>query len=388
VSDVEIDLTLPLAPFTLAIAWSTDERALGVFGASGAGKTSFLEAIAGLRPRAEGRIRIGGRTWLDSGSGFRLPPEDRGVGYVPQDALLFPHRDVMGNILAGRRRARQGRGARIEPHRVLDLLELRGRERSPVAALSGGERQRVALGRALCAGPELLLLDEPLGGLDLPLRRRILPYLLRVGREFGVPAIVVTHDAAEVALLSREAIVLEGGRVAARGRPDDLFLGRALLARRGAGSHTNILRGPVRSVTGASVVIDAGSGILVTAAAPAGLAPGQDAAVLVGAEELIVAVESPHGLSAQNVVPGVVRELIPTFEEAAGGLSGRLPSGESGSVAVTVDVPCSQAPLVAAVTPQACARLGLASGRAVYLVWKTHACRALAAGPALLKETA
>jgi molybdate transport system ATP-binding protein len=105
------------------------------------------------------------------------------------------------------------------------------------------------------------------------------------------------------------------------------------------------------------------------------LGPGDDAAVLVNAEELIVAVESPHGLSAQNVVPGVVRELIPAAEEI-------------GSVAVTVDIPCAPEPVVAAVTPQASRRLGLASGRAIFLVWKTHACRALAAGPAHLEESA
>ena len=355
--------------------WSTDARTLGVFGASGAGKTSFLETIAGLRPRAQGCLRIHGRTWFDSASGFRLPPEDRGVGYVPQDGLLFPHRDVLGNVMTGARRARQGRGVRIDPERVLDVLELTGRGGSPVTALSGGERQRVALARALCAGPELLLLDEPLGGLDLPLRRRILPYLLRVEREFGVPSIVVTHDAAEVSLLSREAIVLEAGRVAARGRPSDLFLGRDMLVRRGAGAHTNILRGRVQAVTHGTARLDAGSGVTVSAVAPAGLGPGDDAALLVGAEELIVAVESPHGLSAQNVVPGVVRGLIPSAE---GG----------GGVAVTVDVPCSREPLVAAVTPEAAARLKLASGLTVFLVWKTHAGRALAAGPATFKETA
>jgi molybdate transport system ATP-binding protein len=376
VSDrIEIALTLPLPPFTLEVEWRTEERALGVFGASGAGKTSLLEAIAGLRPGARGRVKINGRTWFDSESGFRLPPEDRGVGYVPQDALLFPHRDVRGNLMTGRRRAEQGRGVRIDPERVIDVLALRGREDAPVTGLSGGERQRVALGRALCAGPELLLLDEPLGGLDLPLRRRILPYLLRVEREFGVPSIVVTHDAAEVSLLSREAIVLEAGRVAARGRPADLFLGHDLLARRGAGGHTNILRGRVQAVAHGTAHVDAGSGITLSAVAPPGLGVGDDAAVLVGAEELIVAVESPHGLSAQNVVPGVVRELIPA-------------SDGGDSVAVTVDVPCVPEPLVAAVTPQASRRLGLASGRTIFLVWKTHACRALAAGPASPKETA
>ena len=373
---IDLDLALPLGAFSLNVAWRTDERALGVFGPSGAGKTSLLEAIAGLRSRARGRIRIAGRTWLDSASGFRLPPEDRGVGYVPQDALLFPHRDIAGNLYSGRLRASRGRGAHIDPGRVIEVLELGGRETDPVAALSGGERQRVALGRALCAGPELLLLDEPLGGLDLALRRRILPYLLRVEREFGVPSIVVTHDAAEVALLSRETIVLEAGQVVARGRPEDLFLGREMLSRRAPGDHTNILRGRVRGVSGGCVAVETAGGFVVTAPAPAWLPSGQDAAVLVGSEELIVAVESPHGLSAQNVLPGTVLALV---ESAA------VPEG--GSVAVVVEV-AGASSLVAAVTLQACTRLGLKPGREVYLVWKSHACRAIAAGPASTKETA
>jgi molybdate transport system ATP-binding protein len=365
---LEIDLTLPLDRFSLMVAWKTEERALGVFGPSGAGKTSLLESIAGIRPKARGRIRVGGRTWFDSESGFNLKPEERGVGYVPQDALLFPHRNVRGNLLSGQRRAGRGRGARIDPERVLDVLELRDRSGAPVASLSGGERQRVALGRALCAGPELLLLDEPLGGLDAPLRRRILPYLLRVAAEFSVPTILVTHDAAEVRLLCREAIFLEEGRETARGRPEDLFTGPGLLARFGAGAHTNILRGRVAAVSFATASIEAKGGILLTTLASDGLAQGKEAAVLVGAEDLIVATESPHGLSAQNVIPGVVHSLL----------------GDG----VTVDVPCSEAPLVAAVTPQARDRLRLVPGVSVYLVWKTHACRAIAAGPASTKESA
>ncbi len=373
---LEIDITLPLDRFPLSLAWKTDERALGVFGPSGSGKTSLLETIAGLRPGARGRIKVGGRTWLDTDRGIHLPPERRGVGYVPQDARLFPHLSLERNVLIGRRRAEAGRGAPINPERVLSVLELTGRDDADVTLLSGGERQRVALARALCAGPELLLYDEPLGGLDQPLRRRILPYLLRIEREFEVPSIVVTHDNAEVRLLSREALVLIEGRVAARGRPDELFGERDVLERLGAEGHTNILRGRVAGVSGSVLTVDVGAGHTVTAPAAADLALGDEAAILVRAEELIVATASPHGLSAQNLLPGQVRAVVAS------------PAGEEGTVAVTIVVPGMGTPLVAALTAQAARRLGLAPGSSIFLVWKTHACRAVPAGAAPLKESA
>jgi molybdate transport system ATP-binding protein len=404
VSEVlDLDLTLPLDRFTLRLEWHTDERALGIFGPSGSGKTSVLEAIAGLRPGARGHIRVLGRTWLESERGVCLAPERRGVGYVPQDARLFPHCDVRGNLLMGRGRARRSSGPVLDPDRVMEVLELGGRGATPVAALSGGERQRVALGRALCAGPDILLLDEPLGGLDLALRRRILPYLLRVEKEFGVPSIVVTHDEAEVRLLSREAVVLIAGEAEARGRAEDLFTGRHLLQRLGATGHTNILRGRLVSVGDVVALVELGSGLRLNVPGGAGLQRGEEVAVMVRAEELILAAESPHGLSAQNVLPGTVREVIethpasrahasarPTFDRTPppGTLYSAAAAPRESSIAVTVVVPGVGAPLVAAVTAQAVERLGLAPGRPVFLVWKTHACQALPAAPPPLEETA
>lgn len=378
---LDLDLELPLDRFTLRVTWTTEEKSLGVFGHSGAGKTSLLEAIAGLRPTARGRLRVAGRTWLDSARGVSLAPEKRGVGYVPQDGRLFPHLDVIGNLRFGRARAAAGGGARLDPDRVLEVLELRGREGAVVSALSGGERQRVALGRALLAGPELLLLDEPLAALDRPLRRRILPYLMRVAREFEVPSIVVTHDTGEVRLLSREAMVLIDGREAARGAPEELFSGPEILRRLGTAGHVNVLRGRVaappetapapaerRPSAGrlrSTCEVVCGPGVRLTVPGE-NLRPGMEAAVLVHAEDLIVATDSPRGLSAQNALSGMVRGLVET--------------GDDGTIAVTVDVPGAGAVLVASVTPQAKERLFLEPGRPVYLVFKTHSCRALPAG--------
>jgi len=362
-----VDISLPLARFTLAIRWETGESALGIFGPSGAGKTSVLESLAGLRRGTRGIIQVDGRVWLDALRGVRLPPEERGVGYVPQDALLFPHRDVMGNVLAGRRRAGRRPARRLDPARVLDVLELQPLQGREVASLSGGERQRVALARALCSAPDLLLLDEPLAGLDLPLRRRILPYLYRVREEFAIPTLHVSHDATEIQTLCREVLVLNAGREVARGRPETVFPDAAVLPLARAEGYENVLRGTIAEAAGGSGVVDLEPGLRLTVAA-AGLTPGREAVIGVRAEDLILAVEPPTGLSAQNILAGA----IDAIREEAG------TDGAATTLLVVVALGRRRTPLVVAITPRARERLALRPGLAVHLVCKAQACRVLA----------
>lgn len=215
-------VSLALAQFTLEVDLVIHGRVTGVFGASGAGKTSLLDLIAGLRRPGCARIQLGGRTLADPAAGIFVRPEHRRVGYVPQDGALFPHLDVRGNLLYGQRAA--GSDPRLTLEAVAEVLEigaLLGRRH--VAELSGGERQRVALGRALLASPEALLLDEPLAALDAGLKERILPYLFRVRDEFALPMLLVTHAPAEVMALCDEAVVLERGKIVAQGTPAELF---------------------------------------------------------------------------------------------------------------------------------------------------------------------
>ncbi|MEN9800399.1 MAG: hypothetical protein RL653_4096 [Pseudomonadota bacterium] len=212
---LELELTLPLPGFALSVVHSTAARRVALFGPSGAGKTSLLEAVAGLRPSARGRLVVDGETWLSATTA--VPPELRRVGYVPQDLALFPHLTAGENVAFG-----AGPAGRREVERWTELLGLGGLLRRDVRQLSGGERQRVALARALVRRPGLLLLDEPLSALDAPLRERLLPELAAAVEASGARIIYVTHHPAEAGRLCEEALWLDRGRVAARGTVEEV----------------------------------------------------------------------------------------------------------------------------------------------------------------------
>jgi molybdate transport system ATP-binding protein len=194
--------------FTRSAAVEHDARAAALFGPSGAGKTTILDAIAGLRTPRRGSIVIDDRVLFSTASGVNLPAHKRHVGYVPQDVALFPHMNVRRNLLYGRHP-----GLSPDLDRVVGMLEIAPLLDRRVTELSGGERQRVAVGRALMSGPSLLLLDEPLAAVDVPLRRRILPYLLRVRDELRIPIVYVSHDRDEAEELAEVVVTIEQGRV-------------------------------------------------------------------------------------------------------------------------------------------------------------------------------
>jgi molybdate transport system ATP-binding protein len=221
------EIRLPLTGFTLELDVTIRGRVTALFGASGAGKTSLLDLIAGLRRPERARVQLGERVLTDTRTHRFVPPEKRRVGYVPQEGALFPHLRVRENLLYGCRRGRAGhevgRQHRSAFEPLVEVLELGRLLSRGIGQLSGGERQRVALGRALLASPELLLLDEPLASLDPDLKGRILPYLLRVRDEFGVPMLYVSHSPEEVVALCDEVLLMERGRVLRQGTPAELF---------------------------------------------------------------------------------------------------------------------------------------------------------------------
>lgn len=206
------NLRLPLAEFTLRVDTTFAAHATGISGPSGAGKTTLLEILSGLRRPVAGCIKLGDVVLTDTARGFHLPPEKRRVGYVPQDLALFSHLNVRRNLFFGHE-AGADLAPSSQPERVIDLLEIRPILDRRVQSISGGERQRVAIGRALLAGPRLLLLDEPLSNLDARLKDRILPYLQAVRHEFTLPIIYVSHLRQELEALCDDIRYMDAGEM-------------------------------------------------------------------------------------------------------------------------------------------------------------------------------
>ncbi|HEY0220073.1 MAG TPA: molybdenum ABC transporter ATP-binding protein [Afipia sp.] len=213
---LSVDVAKQLGEFSLKVAFESKSRVTGLYGASGSGKSSLVNIVAGLSEPDRGRIAIDSEVLDDTAANIHLPPYKRRIGYVFQDARLFPHRSVAQNLDYGRRmNGLQRDDARQQ--RIIDMLDIGALLARRPAQLSGGERQRVALGRALLSQPRLLLLDEPLGALDLDRRAEILPYLERLRDEEKVPMVYVSHDPEEIRRLAGQVVILKSGRVAAFG---------------------------------------------------------------------------------------------------------------------------------------------------------------------------
>ena len=223
---IEIDVEKQLGLFSIAVRFAATGHVTALFGASGSGKTSVVNMIAGLITPDRGRILCNGRLLFDAEAKVNVPPHRRRIGYVFQDGRLFPHLNVTRNLDYGRRMCSLERDHR-QWNRIVDLLDLRDLlERRP-GKLSGGERQRVAIGRALLMRPQLLLLDEPLASLDAARKAEIMPYLERLRDETGVPMVYVSHHAGELRRIATTVVRIDSGRVAAVGGPELLTVADA-----------------------------------------------------------------------------------------------------------------------------------------------------------------
>ncbi len=327
---------------------------IALFGRSGSGKTTLVNIIAGLLPPDAGVIRLDDQVLTDTAAGVAVPVERRRVGYVFQDARLFPHLTVEGNLRYGLKRT--AAVVKIGFDEVLALLGLGALLPRRPHQLSGGERQRVALGRALLSQPRLLLMDEPLASLDLARRLEVLPYLEALRDRLRIPIVYVSHQFEEVLRLATHLVLLEAGKVIAHGTVAELSLRAELQAIVVADNVGAVLEGRVAGVDadgGAELAVGRGS---FTASLPGAL-PGTAIRLRVLARDVILATQPPQGLSVRNALAGTVRDI----------------TADDDGVLVSVDV--GGATVLARITPAARRALALKSGDPVWALCKAVATR-------------
>lgn len=367
---LDLSLRLQRPGFSLDVSLFAPEGVTALFGRSGSGKTTVVNAVAGLvRPDA-GRIVLNGRVLFDAARGIDLPPQDRALGYVFQDARLFPHLTVAQNLAYGRwvarlRRRRDEDGIGFD--RVVDLLGIGPLLQRRPAQLSGGERQRVAIGRALLARPRILLMDEPLAALDAPRKAQILPYLESLRTALRLPVLYVSHDAAEVARLATTVVVMEGGRVRTSGPVAEMLASPEAVGAFGLREMGSLLTARVTGERADGLMrLETGAGTLWLPEMPA--EPGREMRVRIHAQDVILSRGRPEGLSAQNVLKAVVTAVH------AGEGPGALVRLEAGGQVV-----------LARVTRRSVAALELAPGVECHAILKSVAVGKMDVGAALLQ---
>ena len=350
---IVVDIRYSRESFQLDASFSVPAQGVtAVFGASGAGKSTLLNLInGGLRPQT-GRISLGDRCFVDTEKYFFEAAEQRVIGWVPQDSLLFPHLDVAANLDYGLRRS--VRPSPVTRTQVIETLGIHSLLRRWPHQLSGGERQRVALGRALLSCPSLLLLDEPLAGLDAARKAEILALLELIKREFCIPAIHVTHSLAEVLRLADHLVLLDAGRVVASGKVSEL-VGRVdtpiLSARADTGSLLTLqVRDHDPEGDGWTAMLDE----QIVRIPKLALKTGQEVRAYVPANEVIIATQTPAGLSVRNALRSRILRMR-----------------DRGDGSVLVELAVGSQRLLAAITPAAVTALGLTPEQDVFALVKS-----------------
>ncbi len=354
---LDIAIAKRLGPLALNVAFSAPAQGVtALFGRSGAGKSATLSAIAGALRPDRGRIALGDRVLFDADQGVDVAMERRAIGWVFQDARLFPHLGVRANLDYGARRAR-GRDAGVRFDEVVSVLGIEPLLARRTARLSGGERQRVAIGRALLSQPSLLLMDEPLSALDAPRRAEILPFLARLKTRFALPILYVTHSLAEVVRLADQLVVLDEGRVAAQGPLAEVLARADLPLLSGRADAAATLDGIVAEHLSARGLSRLRIGAVDLFAPRLHQPLGDPVRAVVLARDVLLARVRPEAISARNILAGRIASLV---------------SRADGSVMVRVQLDGGPA-LLAAITADAVEALHLAPGELVWAILKSVA---------------
>ncbi|MBL8310012.1 MAG: molybdenum ABC transporter ATP-binding protein [Burkholderiales bacterium] len=362
------------SPARISARFTSQARVLALFGRSGSGKSTVINVVAGLVHADRGVVKVDGEILLDTARGIALPVERRGVGYVFQDGLLFPHMSVRQNLMYGATRGHRqpvresGQGS-VSFDEVVSLLGLERLLEQRAPTLSGGEKQRVAIGRALLSRPRLLLMDEPLASLDSGRRSEILRLIERVRDEFGLRIIYVSHSIGEVSRLADDVVLMNEGTAIACGSVEDVF------SRPDLRPYTGRFEGGV--LIEARAVRQDLAHVMTTYAFDGGelVAPGVDTPVgarvrmRIRARDVALATVRPQGLSIRNVLPGVVRAI-----EDRGGAIVEVHvtvGAETRPESVTTALP--ERELLSRITRQAMLEMNLSAGQPVFALIKAIA---------------
>lgn len=369
-STLRVEIQLPLPQYSLECSFEALAEVVILFGPSGSGKTSLLDCISGIRSPVRGEIALGERALYSSAQRVNLPVQQRRVGYLSQQPALFPHLSVRQNIEYGLLDLpRAERKERVES--ILERFHIAPLAESRPAAISGGEQQRVALARSLVREPELLLLDEPLTGLDLRLKSLLVDELFDWQRERGVPMLYVTHEQEEAYSLSRRVLVMEKGRIVADGEPHQVFSAPMSCERAALSGYENLFDARVEEThpaLGTMTCRIAGTDLLLESPL-ANMGAGNSTCLALRAGDILVATTRPSGISARNILQGRLRAI----EDRAGIVELRVVydseddlSGNVGEVDFRVHI-----------TRGALQSLGLEREQSVWLIVKTHSIQLL-----------
>ena len=349
---IDVDIEQRLGAFELKVAFRAEAPIVGLFGRSGSGKTSVVNALAGTTRPHRGHIVINGVTLFDSARGIDLPPDKRRLGYVFQDGLLFPHLDVEANLMYGLHRAPAAARV-IDPAHVVELLGLKSLLHRLPDKLSGGEKQRVAIGRALLAQPRLLLMDEPLASLDVPRQSEVLRYIEQLRDDLHTPIVYVSHAVAEITRLADTVVLLADGKTLASG-PVDAVMGRSdLRPHTGRYESGSVLETVVAAhdLTYGLTTLHFEGGELVVPNVEALV--GERVRVRIRARDVALALARPAGLSVLNVLPATLVAI----------------ATEEGPI-VDVQLRVGKVPLLARITRRSVHELALRDGQQVYALIK------------------
>jgi len=356
---IDCDIALDHGTFDFRTTFTGEGSRFGLFGPSGAGKTSLIRALAGLTP-VSGRLVVDDQIWIDSKQNRFLTARHRRTGWVPQDAALFPHLSVDANLRFG---------DRFDPRRfdeVISMLELEDLLTRQAPALSGGERRRVAIGRALLSEPRLLLLDEPLTGLDTPRKRELITFLMRALETYDIPSILVSHDPFEIGVLCEHVWLVNGGAIIGSGTPEQVFLRPEGTTQAMLAGVENIWHGRIAALNGTKTVIQVGPNALVADYAAG--AVGDAVTAVLTATEVLLSRALPTQTSARNVWPVRVTEIHEHGREVVVHM-GAAPTGTGAAP------DGSPTPLVVIITPAALSDLELKPGDLLYALFKATAVR-------------